>query len=180
MEQTWFISDTHFGHEKILHPDGKGRRARPFKSVEEMDEHMVERWNSVVGKGDRVWHLGDFAFGRDALDIAGRLNGTKELILGNHDQYPNAAYLQYFRKLHGAVYLREKMFIMTHVPVHPGNLAGSKCFNIHGHFHEKFVQRKINGKEWINDPRFINVSVEQINYTPINGEEILKRVEEIK
>ena len=65
---------------------------RPFASVAEMDEVMIERWNGCVKPSDDVWHLGDFAVltkkatgeGR-AGELLARLNGTKRLILGNND-----------------------------------------------------------------------------------------------
>jgi calcineurin-like phosphoesterase family protein len=52
------IADTHWGHAKSLsfiQPDGSP--LRPFDSVEEMDETMVERWNATVGKKDTIYHL---------------------------------------------------------------------------------------------------------------------------
>jgi hypothetical protein len=51
MNEIWIVSDTHFGHSNILgfmHTDGSLIRGNRFSSVEEMDEHMIERWNSVV------------------------------------------------------------------------------------------------------------------------------------
>lgn len=70
----WFISDTHFGHANILEYE---KEARPFSSLEEMHEVMIERWNSVVQPKDILYHLGDFAFGRRGLSVASRLNGKK-------------------------------------------------------------------------------------------------------
>jgi calcineurin-like phosphoesterase family protein len=56
--------------------------------VEEMNEALIKNWNVVVQPTDTVYHLGDFAFlPYDKLKrIARRLNGTKHLILGNHDK----------------------------------------------------------------------------------------------
>jgi calcineurin-like phosphoesterase family protein len=81
--QTHFTADSHFGHSNII-----SLSARPFASVEEMEEAMIERWNEVVAPGDNVWHLGDFAFRcelRRMRAIFSRLSGSKHLILGNHD-----------------------------------------------------------------------------------------------
>ena len=61
MSDTSFIGDHHFFHKNILEYEPI---ARPFASVEEMNEAMVERWNSVVKPYDKVYHLGDFCFGR--------------------------------------------------------------------------------------------------------------------
>lgn len=77
----FFVSDTHFGHEAILH-----YAKRPFSSVEEMDQAMIDNWNKVVGPNDYVFHLGDFCFkGSQYWDrILNQLNGHKFLVLGNH------------------------------------------------------------------------------------------------
>lgn len=75
-------SDTHFGHKNIItYCD------RPFASVEEMDEGMVDRWNAVVRPEDSVYHYGDVAMGKISTSIlhVARLNGNKFLIPGNHD-----------------------------------------------------------------------------------------------
>lgn len=78
----FYVADTHFGHEAIL-----GFCNRPFSTVAEMDEYMVDRWNSTVGENDIVWHLGDFSFGdpEAAIRIHRKLRGRKYLVLGNHD-----------------------------------------------------------------------------------------------
>lgn len=75
----WFTSDHHFGHKRII-----DLARRPFTSVEEMDEEMIRRWNALVGPGDTVYHLGDFAFANHTPYLK-RLKGRKRLILGNHD-----------------------------------------------------------------------------------------------
>lgn len=79
-------SDLHFGHKNILKFNPE---TRPYDSIEEHDEALVDNWNSVVGPNDTVWNLGDLSFHRDfnkTLDILERLNGQHHLILGNHDQ----------------------------------------------------------------------------------------------
>src|SRR5437762_1961140 len=93
MINTWFISDTHFGHKNILEYE---KESRPFTSIEEMHEAIIERWNSNIKPSDIVYHLGDFCFGKKHLEIAQSLNGKKRLVMGNHDCYPAADYLRYF------------------------------------------------------------------------------------
>lgn len=84
MTNFFFTADQHFGHAGILRHQSE---TRPFNSVEEMDEAMIERWNRVVGKGDVVRVLGDFSFysPEKTREILKRLNGQKSLIRGNHD-----------------------------------------------------------------------------------------------
>jgi len=79
----FFTSDTHFGHAKIIEYS-----KRPFASVEEMDRELIRRWNEVVGPNDSVYHLGDFAVGKDcgpAETYLDQLNGKITLIVGNHE-----------------------------------------------------------------------------------------------
>lgn len=58
----FFIGDAHFGHKGIINFETT-KSFRPFSTIVEHDEELVRRWNSVVKKGDLVWHLGDFCFG---------------------------------------------------------------------------------------------------------------------
>lgn len=159
--KTFLISDTHFGHGNILtflNPDGT--KVRDFSSVEEMNETMIENWNKVIGLNDKVYHLGDVLFTKKWLDlIMPRLNGVKILIKGNHDNLKLSQYAQYFKDVRA--YLVLDKFALSHIPVHPESITRWKG-NIHGHLHNNILA----------DPRYINVSVERINYTPINFEEI--------
>jgi calcineurin-like phosphoesterase family protein len=75
----WWTSDTHLDHENIIKYCN-----RPFKNKDEMNEYLIERWNSVVDQHDVVWHLGDILFS-DRAHLLYRLNGTIHLVLGNHD-----------------------------------------------------------------------------------------------
>ncbi len=159
------IGDTHFGHTNILKfKRMDGTPLRDFSDMEEMHETMVQRWNHVVREQDKVYHLGDVAFSKPGLAIMGRLNGKKRLVRGNHDLFKIKEYLKYFQEIYGVRQIDG--FWLTHVPMHEGSLSRAKA-NIHGHLHEKHIR----------DPRYINVSVERINYTPIAFDEIRKDFE---
>ena len=98
----YVVSDTHFGHRKVIEFEAVNR---PFKTIEDHDRELVERWNATVRKEDTVWHLGDVFFGgREAHGILAALNGVKRLVLGNHDVYPIEVYRQYFGKLYNGIY----------------------------------------------------------------------------
>ena len=174
MINTWFTSDTHFGHKNILEYE---KDARPFSSVEEMNERLIDNWNSVVGSSDIIYHLGDFCFGKNNLDIAKRLNGKKRLVLGNHDNLPASSYLDCFEKLYGAHFW--KRCILTHVPVHPNNLGSRAFLNVHGHLHSKVVKAKTFWNEELPDINYFNVSCEQNNLTPFHSDIIMDRIKEI-
>lgn len=161
MSEVFFIGDTHFGHKGIIKFSAT-KEARPFASIEEHNAELIRRWNSVVSPKDIVWHLGDFCFGERHLPIAGELNGSKRLVMGNHDMYSSEKYLKYFHKLYGAV--EYKQCILTHIPVNPQQFD-RYLLNIHGHLHTNKL----------DDCRYVNVSAEQVNLTPIPYDEILNR-----
>ncbi len=164
MSEVFFIGDTHFGHRKIIQFE-ETQPFRPFETIEEHDAELIRRWNSVVRKQDSVWHLGDFCFGKANLALAAELNGVKRLVLGNHDMYPAADYLRYFSRLCGIV--EYKGAVLSHAPLHESQLSRWHM-NIHGHLHT----------HTLNDPRYVNVSAEQIELTPISYDEILLRRKE--
>lgn len=80
----WFTSDLHFGHKNIIKfcPE-----TRPYKSVEHMNESLIDTWNNRVESGDHIYVLGDFAFCTKGqlVDILAQLNGHIHIVLGNHD-----------------------------------------------------------------------------------------------
>ena len=78
----YFIADTHFNYRNIIEYYN-----RPFKDTNEMNEYIIQKWNSVVKENDIVYHLGDVGFGTTEMlkELVSRLNGTKILLRGNHD-----------------------------------------------------------------------------------------------
>jgi calcineurin-like phosphoesterase family protein len=81
MSKIWFTSDNHFGHTNVIKYCN-----RPFESVAQMNEEMVERWNWNVAPEDTVYHLGDFSMNRGNVELwLPKLNGRKILVAGNHD-----------------------------------------------------------------------------------------------
>ena len=150
----FFISDLHFGHRNIC-------KYRPFKTPAEHDEYIIQQWNSVVRKKRcHVWVLGDMCIHNKAYDmdqLISRLNGNINLITGNHCHMP---YYNH-NKINVMTGIYKKYgYWLSHCPIHPVELRGKR--NIHGHVHNKTLP----------DPRYINVCVENINYTPISLDQI--------
>ncbi len=166
----WFISDTHFFHTNMLKfVDDQGHRIRPFNSLEEQHELMAERWNKVVKDNDYVYHLGDvtFQYHKPFQELMWRLKGDKRLIVGNHDKLKQEGLLKHFSKVmlwHG---FREENFTATHIPLRLDSLRDGK-FNVHGHTHQHCLE----------DPHYINVSVEVRDYTPVHMDTILKEIKD--
>jgi calcineurin-like phosphoesterase family protein len=177
MANTWFISDTHFGHRNILtFKDTDDNNIRSFSSVEEMDETMVTNWNQVVKPKDRIYHLGDVVMNRRCLSILERLNGRKVLIKGNHDIFKLKDYTAYFDDIRAYKIYPKHGIICSHIPLHPCQFKHRFHTNVHGHLHQNLIMVNQNGI-YKPDTTYINVCVEHTNYTPISFEEILEKME---
>lgn len=171
MSDIWVISDTHFSHKNILTFNDKvGKPIRPFSSVEDMNETIIENWNKVVKKGDKVYHLVDVVFGdkKDFGALWARLNGSKRLVVGNHDNIKFMAQGGYFQKIMLWRIFKDWGLFLTHVPQRVDqfrsdfNTNGSDMLNVHGHIHQNKSP----------DGPYKCVCVEQVDYTPVNLEEL--------
>ncbi len=156
-------------------------KLRPWTNPQEMDEYMIDAWNSVVKPHDKVYHLGDVVINRKALQTLNRLNGDKVLIRGNHDIFRDEEYRPYFRAIR-AYHVLDGM-ILSHIPLHESSL-GRFGVNVHGHLHARRVllPRGVDAKTGTTlysdkvDTRYHCVCVEQTNYRPISLEELRERI----
>lgn len=164
MGEVFLISDTHFGHKKILDfKRNDGTPLRNFSSLTDMHVQMVERWNSVVNSGDKVYHLGDVAFSTEGLKLLAMCNGIKRLVRGNHDLRKTTDYLQYFKEIYGVRQING--IWLTHVPMHLDCVLQERVkMNVHGHLHANKIDH----------PKYFNASVECIDYTPVSIDEVYR------
>jgi len=174
MSTIWFTADTHFGHENIIK-----HSHRPFDSVEEMDEAMIEKWNAVVGKNDIVYHLGDVGMGSDThtLNCVSRLRGQKRLVSGNHDpvhpQHRKSAgrqrtWMRFFESISpfDQVKIGKHEVMLSHFPYIGDHTEGERFrqyrlrdegrFLLHGHVHDA----------WLMKDRQLNVGVDMNDFEP--------------
>lgn len=168
---TFFISDLHLGHKKILELSPK----RGGTNIEEHDDWIIESWNSVVGKNDMTWTLGDVAFSELSLAKVAKLNGHKKLCRGNHDNLTTSTYLKYFNNVYGIV--KQNGFWLSHAPIHTQELRGLKC--VHGHTHHRMIQFIGMDADCLFskvDDRYINVCVEKLNGVPISIDQLKERL----
>lgn len=157
----YFIADTHFNHENIIKYCN-----RPFNNTIEMNEYIIQKWNSIVKNDDKVYHLGDVGFGsvEDVKNLIGRLNGTKILLRGNHDfkigvnTWKEIGFIEIYKK---KIVLGN--LLLTHVPTEE---VGEKQINIFGHIHDKPLDERFEKKN------HICVSCDVIDYTPVSVEKI--------
>lgn len=173
MRNIFAISDTHWGHKNILKFVGTdGKLMRPnFSSVEEMDEVMIDNWNRVVtSDSDIVYHLGDVTMDikNYASNIAPRLRGRKRLILGNHDDGEDERLTRTFQKIRMWRVFKEDNITLSHFPLRTDQFISKTKYNGHGHIHEKVI----TGEDERPNNHYINLCVEQNNYTPVSMDQI--------
>ena len=165
---SYVISDLHLGHTRLLTGWKEKPLMRHFASLDAMHECIVERWNATIKEANtQVYVLGDITLHRRYLPILKELTGSKVLIRGNHDTFKLKDYLPYFEDIRGC-HVYQKRFLLSHAPWHPGSMTRYDL-NIHGHLHTQVV---MNGE--YRDRRYINVSVEQTNYYPVNLDQLVR------
>jgi len=166
------IADLHFGHRPLV----EKYKARPFNSLEEMEEKIISNWNSVVSKHDKVYILGDVAWNTKSFDLLPRLRGSKHVVMGNHDHKADALIRSGVTRVYGALALSKYKAILTHVPIHPQCLDRDGWnVNIHGHLHDGLVgdlSHFAKHGDVIADSRYHCVSCERVDYTPVPIESI--------
>ena len=125
---------------------------RPFKDTNEMNEYIIQKWNSVVKENDIVYHLGDVGFGTTEMlkELVSRLNGTKILLRGNHD------FKRYFSELYKKLIELENL-VLTHAPI---DIVEKGKINIFGHIHDKPLDERFN------KDNHICVSCDVVDYMP--------------
>ena len=161
MSNKWFTSDTHFDHANVIRFCN-----RPYKHKDEMNEAMIQNWNSVVDHKDTIYHLGDFAFNKNPEKFFHRLNGNKILIKGNHDRQPtfrcpwSAVHAYYELKLDG------RFIILCHYAFRAYNKSHHGAYNFFGHSHGSLP---CNSQQ-------VDVGVDCWDYTPVSLEQIEERM----
>ena len=179
--KVFFTSDTHFGHSNIIK-----YCQRPFNSAEHMDEVLISNWNEVVSPQDIVFHLGDFCFGSDKewIKILQRLNGTKYLILGNHDlkKIANSSQIQdYFADINMQMRLvvdKQKM-LLNHYPFLCFEGGYQNVWQLFGHVHSSKHSTGLDKERLVHlFPTQYDVGVDNNNYRPVSFSQVSQIITE--
>lgn len=155
----WFVADTHFHHSSIA-------EARGFSSMKEMDELIMENWNSRVHKSDDIYIIGDFAM-MDERKTFSALNGRKHLVCGEYDCLTDAAMdmctdVSWMKD----IMINGRRFTMSHLPMRTWIGSTQGAVQLHGHLHGK---RKIPGLCY-------DVGVDGHGFSPYSFDEIMSMV----
>jgi calcineurin-like phosphoesterase family protein len=162
----WFTSDTHFGHAKML-------ELRPqFSSTKQMDEYMVERWNTCgIRKSSRVYHLGDVGLcsGKYLTDIIDSLQGQIFLIKGNHDKLSRVKCGKFmWVKDVDYMHIGPQKIFLSHYPHRSWPGSGRGSIMLHGHSHGNLP----------DNPHHLSIDmcVDLWDFTPVPYELVLERM----
>lgn len=163
----WVISDTHFGHKKLI------EYGRPGDF-----EKKIIKGLKVLRGNDLLIHLGDVCIGNDVIwhrDIIAKLPCRSVLVRGNHDRKTAEWYLAHgwdmvcdsFQMIY-----RGKNIVFSHCPEMPAYWYNRTRFegydlNIHGHLHNN-CHRGIVCNEACR-----LISLELLNYQPIQLDGLL-------
>lgn len=161
----FFVSDIHFGHSNIIKYS-----ERPFSSVEEMDETIIANWNKKVGKNDQIYCLGDFAFG-DGLNnpkkYFDRLNGSKHLVIGNHDIGKTLDLPWASKDLLKEVKFNNQKIVLCHYAMRVWHHSYRGVWHLYGHSHCTLPET--------NSLSF-DAGVDGWQYAPISFDEVKKKM----
>lgn len=171
----YFTSDLHFDHARAIQ-----LCLRPFTTVEQMNQAIIDNWNKTVTSKDEVYILGDITLSHNAEKAQNyllQLNGIKHLVKGNHDQFVNSIHFKpnIFASVQDYKEFKYQgwNFALMHYPILDWNhMYGGKGFMLHGHSHNKPEYNEKNIHEGLK--RF-DVGVDANNFTPISIEEIIKK-----
>jgi calcineurin-like phosphoesterase family protein len=187
----WFVSDTHFGHANIIKYCN-----RPFHSVHEMENALIQNWNQYVGKDDVVYHLGDFAMGEKSKmqsqieRILSQVNGNLIVIRGNHDHSKN---LVFFPSVVNSEVIKIGTYDVELVH-NPSHAKWDKDFTLCGHVHNSWRMKhkdEIIPGDIRHNPNYsydnivaktfvLNVGVDVHGFRPISEDEVLEMYESSK
>jgi calcineurin-like phosphoesterase family protein len=176
-DKLFFTSDTHFFHENVIKHCN-----RPFQTVKEMNEHIIQKWNEVVPKDATVFHLGDVSLTADPHEleeVLRRLNGDKYLIMGNHER--DALGRDFIRYAWDGVFdiaeiiVKDKdapkgsqHLVMCHYPMIEWNGSQRGSWQLFGHLHGEVGNKGITKHPTTS----LDVGVDKHNFTPLSYQQV--------
>lgn len=155
-----------FGHVNIMKYCN-----RPFQTVEEMNETMINNWNNVIKDKDEVYHLGDFSLVKkeNLRKIRIRLRGKVYLIKGNHDKFSKKDY-ENFENVEKIKEIRYngKKIVLCHYAMRTWNCSHHGAYHFYGHSHGTLEPYG----------RSCDVGVDVHNFRPLHIDEAIRIADE--
>ena len=165
--RTWFTSDTHFGHRGVLVME-----KRPWDDIAKHDDDLIYAWNTTVRPGDDVFHLGDLALNSSAercQEVFARLNGSKRLIVGNHDKtrHVQLGWADPPEKLR-TIHVDGVRLVLSHYAMRTWDGVWRGTRHLYGQSHNQLPGTSLS----------LDVGVDAWRYRPVGLAEIMERMAE--
>ncbi len=164
----FFTSDPHLDHEKAIEFN-----SRPFKSVEEMQDHIIGQYNALP-KGSILYILGDTLVRSNKEAAVALLNKLPKhlnyvFVIGNHD-HPIRRYLEKYGRVVDLLQIRHKKrkIVLCHYPMHEWSSGQHGSILLHGHTHGRM--------------QFPGITLDvgwDVHKRPIGADEILNLTEDM-
>lgn len=184
-QNLFFTSDTHYSHSNICRATTRWTDAdsvtRDFKSLEDMNDTLVNNINEVVGQDDILIHLGDWSFGGFEMieEFRNRiLCKNVHLVFGNHDHHirrnkgdvqelfsSTQDYLHLDLRIPKGKEVDKLTLVCMHFPIASWDGMNDGVPHLHGHVHLPRHQRIGQGK-------VMDVGVDGNDLYPISIQEI--------
>ena len=144
----YFTADTHLGHEHFLN-----YTRRPFSSVQEMTDCIIDTINNNVNINDILYIIGDFC-GRtgNPMIYANKIKcQNMHLILGNHDIENRCG--DYFTSVnqYKEINYQGQRIIMSHYPMRKWHNDYKGSWMLYGHVHGFLSQDDLTNNKYTLD-----------------------------
>lgn len=154
----FFTADEHYMHRNIIKYCN-----RPFSSVKEMDEILIQNHNNVVKyNSDLVIHAGDFTLAStfEAEKIIKRLNGNHIFLMGSHDKWLRNKKHHYIMER----IIDSKYVVICHYAMRTWSRSHYNSWQLYGHSHGNLEPL---GKQW-------DIGVDNNNFYPLSFDQIVE------
>ncbi len=169
----FYTADLHLGHKDVIKLSN-----RPFKTIREHDNFIIDTWNATVSDRDTVYIVGDI-YHNNKMNVGlylERLKGKKHLIIGNHDlkfkdiNYENR---KYFESIEQMTIIKDKdsSVVLCHYPLLEWNGYFRGNYMVHGHIHNN---RKNPAFQFLKEQaKALNAGVDINNFKPVTLKELV-------
>lgn len=158
----YFTADTHFNHTNIIQ-----YCKRPFNSVEEMDDTILDNINKNILPDDTLYHLGDFCFHSSIKNYRDRINCKNiHLILGNHDflkSHENKLFITVSSLKE--IKIGPQPITLSHYAMRVWNRSHYGAWNLFGHSHGTLPSIKNSFDVGVDCWKFCPLSIYQVEKT---------------
>lgn len=183
----WLTADEHYWHKSII-----DHCKRPFATIEEMNDELVLRHNTLVAPEDIVWHVGDFCWKASQVEtMVSCLNGRHILIGGNHEKmftleqavrrtglFTRRGFVAVTHEIkldiHGG---QDYQTLVAHLP--PVEFAGEDPRYLDERHkaseYEHFVCGHVH-ERWKRNGKCLNVGVDQWDFAPVDLDTVKKEL----